>query len=592
GPLAKIWLAAHWEKKLSKSQFLQTNIKQTVNAIVNQDQIPIALRLSGQLLLGVVKVYSRKTRYLLEDCNEALIKIKMAFRQGNVDLPASNNMNIALQSAQLVLPETITEFDLLIPDPTFNIMDIDEIPEPSSFSYVSKKQDITLISALDPSIEVGRGHQLNLVDDPLVQIDESQKIDLDLGIGDNDGLQNDISVEIGRDRVPESRFSQEFSNIIGSEKDVNDENIFLTDVDMGNHLDTIHSNDMHDPLEPVTEFSIHQLEAIDQNNGLILEDRERSISGTTSTLTAEILEFDELQAGIPESNDKTTQSKTHQSRYKRVLEDSAIEISSKAFSSQLRNTSSITKQNKLLSSDPIFLTLTQLQTSGKFATHIFEPSNVHPSIVSLLNPGYISFVQSNLFKRKRVENINQNDYDSANVSKHAKIDTTPINESRIDADLSNNNLGNFELENSNILLPVDDNSISIYDNSEINADQVSKSSIYDFSIKQDKEIELVNESTFDLGIYDDLDLISTLRNRFNLEKNASKNTINFNDLIENASRIDVSKKFLEILVLATKNLINIEQKESYGDIRISASKELFDNNIKILLEKDQNIQNN
>ena len=38
---------------------------------------PMALRLSGQLLLGVVRIYSRKARYLLEDCNEALMKIKM-----------------------------------------------------------------------------------------------------------------------------------------------------------------------------------------------------------------------------------------------------------------------------------------------------------------------------------------------------------------------------------------------------------------------------------------------------------------------------------------------------------------------------------
>lgn len=43
----------------------------------NQQSEPIALRLSGQLLLGVVRIYSRKTRYLLEDCNEALVKIKL-----------------------------------------------------------------------------------------------------------------------------------------------------------------------------------------------------------------------------------------------------------------------------------------------------------------------------------------------------------------------------------------------------------------------------------------------------------------------------------------------------------------------------------
>lgn len=40
----------------------------------------MALRLSGQLLLGVARIYSRKAKYLMDDCNEALIKIKMAFR--------------------------------------------------------------------------------------------------------------------------------------------------------------------------------------------------------------------------------------------------------------------------------------------------------------------------------------------------------------------------------------------------------------------------------------------------------------------------------------------------------------------------------
>jgi len=36
----------------------------------------MALRLSGQLLFGVVRIYSRQAKYLLDDCNEALIKLK------------------------------------------------------------------------------------------------------------------------------------------------------------------------------------------------------------------------------------------------------------------------------------------------------------------------------------------------------------------------------------------------------------------------------------------------------------------------------------------------------------------------------------
>jgi cohesin complex subunit SCC1 len=42
----------------------------------------MALRLSGQLLLGVVRIYSRKAKYLLDDCNEALLKIKMVNLKG------------------------------------------------------------------------------------------------------------------------------------------------------------------------------------------------------------------------------------------------------------------------------------------------------------------------------------------------------------------------------------------------------------------------------------------------------------------------------------------------------------------------------
>jgi cohesin complex subunit SCC1 len=50
-------------------------------------EAPIALRLSGHLLLGVVRIYSRKVNYLFHDCSEALTKIKQAFHAGVVDLP-------------------------------------------------------------------------------------------------------------------------------------------------------------------------------------------------------------------------------------------------------------------------------------------------------------------------------------------------------------------------------------------------------------------------------------------------------------------------------------------------------------------------
>jgi len=77
GPLARVWLASNMEKKLSKQNIMAEHIDTKVKDIIGQGQAPMALRLSGQLLLGVVRIYSRKARYLLDDCNEALVKIKM-----------------------------------------------------------------------------------------------------------------------------------------------------------------------------------------------------------------------------------------------------------------------------------------------------------------------------------------------------------------------------------------------------------------------------------------------------------------------------------------------------------------------------------
>jgi cohesin complex subunit SCC1 len=79
GPLAKVWLAAHWgDKKLARPQIFATDISQSCTDIMNP-AVPLALRLSGHLLLGVVRIYSRKVKYVLNDCTEAMLKLQMAF---------------------------------------------------------------------------------------------------------------------------------------------------------------------------------------------------------------------------------------------------------------------------------------------------------------------------------------------------------------------------------------------------------------------------------------------------------------------------------------------------------------------------------
>ena len=73
----------------------------------------MALRTTGHLLLGVVRIYSRKAKYLLADCNEAFVKIKMAFRPGVVDLP-DDSREAAM--AAITLPETFHDFETTMAD--------------------------------------------------------------------------------------------------------------------------------------------------------------------------------------------------------------------------------------------------------------------------------------------------------------------------------------------------------------------------------------------------------------------------------------------------------------------------------------------
>jgi hypothetical protein len=91
GPLGKIWLAAHWgDKKLGRPQIFATDIAASVESITNP-VVPLALRVSGHLLLGIVRIYSRKVKYLMQDCTEALVKLKMAFRTSNTSHHNTNS---------------------------------------------------------------------------------------------------------------------------------------------------------------------------------------------------------------------------------------------------------------------------------------------------------------------------------------------------------------------------------------------------------------------------------------------------------------------------------------------------------------------
>jgi len=116
------------------------------------------------------------------------MKIKLAFRPGNVDLPTTTQ---TVQShALLTLPDTLTDLDLLLP------------PDPTILSQtMASGRDTTLLSnAYDISLELPRGFLGGDEEDPLSQFQEDGDM-LDFQLDDQRSDGRSFSVERGRDAV-------------------------------------------------------------------------------------------------------------------------------------------------------------------------------------------------------------------------------------------------------------------------------------------------------------------------------------------------------------------------------------------------------
>lgn len=136
GPLARIWLAAHWDKKLTKAVVFETNLESACESVINPS-VKLALRTSGHLLLGVVRIYNRKARYLLADCNEAFMKIKLAFRSGlTIDLPKDHDN----AKNQIFLPDDLDDLTVL-PEISQNELQSAMLRNTARIEEITRKND-------------------------------------------------------------------------------------------------------------------------------------------------------------------------------------------------------------------------------------------------------------------------------------------------------------------------------------------------------------------------------------------------------------------------------------------------------------------
>ncbi|KAK7340400.1 hypothetical protein VNO77_21102 [Canavalia gladiata] len=273
GPLGTIWIAAHLERKLRKNQVADTDIGVSVDSILFPE-VPIALRLSSHLLLGVVRIYSRKVNYLFDDCSEALLKIKQAFRSTAVDLPPEES---TAPYHSITLPETFDLDDFELPDNDIfqgNFVD----------HHVSTREQITLQDSmegvgyttsqfgLDERFGDGDASQIGLDLDEVLLNDKGATLEHDdfsatpLASHQKDEEKEEI------DGLPTAAEVNEYAQG-PSTPGLEEPNLFGTQMDqVNNEVDYHHSADLISKKTTQEESSGHQRENMEidcslQNNG-------------------------------------------------------------------------------------------------------------------------------------------------------------------------------------------------------------------------------------------------------------------------------------------------------------------------------------
>ncbi|TQV97214.1 hypothetical protein V2A60_000160 [Cordyceps javanica] len=569
GPLARVWLSANLERKLSKNHILQSNVTDSVEAIITPNQAPMALRLSGQLLLGVVRIYQRKTRYLLDDCNEAMMKIKMAFRSsGNNDL--ASNLQVSNRES-LLLPDRITPYDNLDlpppPDASWLLSQVDDVTAtPVGRKGRTNNRDINLQEDFDNSQFLKGPGALD--DDLMPTMDD---LDLDLDFGDLEGGVSNM--EIGRD-APAARDVEDdvLSDMeIGLGKPVDGPSTF----DLGGDSIQIIDGDGDLPMLDGDDFgfnpedmsNVRDLSALPQSHRARIS--ESPLSDIDEHFAREVEEQRANTTDMYEPADETettiVRRPAQRSRRQKILmPDDEIALSSSLIKQQQTNRENIIKPARYVPRDPVMLALMDMHKNGGFVSSIMMDGRSTAWAPELRGMLTLDMLRDDL-KRKRDSGI-------ADVDSERGAAKSPRLEFDEDTNIGlGNTFGDRSVGPDGTIIQLDDDG--------------------GFDLGDDTGFPDFNETTMPIVHPEESGPVSLgtkhavhiLRDLFGSEAATSaekrtQSTVVFQDLLpeKRTTKAEATKMFFECLVLATKDAIKVEQGPKLGDnIRVRGKRGLW-----------------
>ncbi|KAM3084736.1 sister chromatid cohesion protein 1 [Clarireedia jacksonii] len=605
GPLARVWLSANLERKLSKNHILQASVKDSVEAIVTPNQAPMALRLSGQLLLGVVRIYSRKARYLLDDCNEALMKIKMAFRlSGNNDIPAGLHMP---SRDALMLPDMLTEGDNLemppMPDASFLLSQLDED------STLGRKRrgvsrDINLQDEFNNSQFLQNSVESNNTEEDELVLEPADDVDLGIDFGfdtEDPKTGGDISLEFGRDapaaRAPEEDLISELDVQLRA-KDAYDAGEPEPSINLGfGNDDGIQLGDDDGDIDMLNIGGEPDISVIPRAPELErARISESPLSDIDETVVAEVeAEQRRNQSALFEPEDETEQSIFRQPahraaprRFKLLLPDENTTIPKQTIQQLQDDHNTILRPQSFLPRDPQLLALMEMQKNGGFVSNIMGEGRSQgwaPELRGMLSLETVR--KTGDLKRKR--DIGIADMGAEGANKSPRLDLGE------EEDMGISLAGDAALGRDDTVVARDGTIIEMAGDNEFQVNVEDDEHNATAGLRDDRSVTPGNpfdETTAPLVHPEDSGPVSVgtthavhlLRDRFGPEAANSpdkrkKASVLFQDLLpeRTTTRADATKMFFEVLVLATKDAVKVEQPEGElgGPIRVRGKRGLW-----------------
>ncbi|KAI9490288.1 Rec8 like protein-domain-containing protein [Zychaea mexicana] len=554
GPLARVWLASHWERKVSKSQFLQTNLEKTIDAITTNDQEPLTLRMSGQLLLGVVRIYSRKTRYLLEDCNEALVKIKLSFKKGNVNMPDIQHTVASIKS--ITLPERLTEFDILLPDEPLLDLEMDTIDAVlDSSSQLASSQDITLSDiSFTGGDDYGFGFDEDWGINPTAETERAR-----LAENDVDGL--DVgSVEMGR-RDNEETFGREASftednineplskmNLQDQDQDqYQDDYVDFDDFDFGD-VDNNQFATGGDATTTAFGTAAPGATAADEEFNRVFDDSQ-SLSGNSLMQSGLVLDDDDDQLMFEtqplDTPAESVAQQPRRQRRRRLVVDRVTEIPH----DQLR--ANVTDTSHLINRD---VNLSQSNRKTGVKRDWKKP-------VALSNDTKLGQLYTQL-KRKR------NNANDDNALNEQELDMAAAAQSPLAQALDvPSDQPQQQQDHDDDYMDFDDFDFGDTPAPATTTEQQPETVDYDNDAynNQYNNNTQSSQSTFSRSTHETLEGI---QNRITVEKSV----VSFGELApaHSATKSEAARRFYDVLLLTTKDRIKVQQAQAFGEIQIRA----------------------